>query len=128
MPISKLHSALAVADLLAHNNMTISYYGQVNTFGGTIYFACDGSYIQMLRKNYRKYASLGNPTMRERRDPLQKFLSHENYVPSTGQASNHRHIGAYGPKSSKWTVRSYCSPCMTGLLLQVIPVAVHFKS
>ena len=53
-PISKVHSILAVAYLLAHNN--ISYYVQVNllplkssvatklashTFGGTIYFAAD---------------------------------------------------------------------------------------
>ena len=41
LPISKLHFILAVANLLAHNNITISYYGQVNTFGGTIYFAVD---------------------------------------------------------------------------------------
>ena len=30
LPISKVHSILAVANLLAHNNMTISYYVQVN--------------------------------------------------------------------------------------------------
>ena len=55
--ISKLHSILAIANLLAHNNITISYYGQVvkiecsirngqvNIFGGTIYFAVDDTYI-----------------------------------------------------------------------------------
>ena len=32
-PISKLHSILSVAHLLAHNNITISYYGQVNSRG-----------------------------------------------------------------------------------------------
>ena len=31
LPISKLHSILAVANLLAHNNITISYYVQVNS-------------------------------------------------------------------------------------------------
>ena len=33
LPISKLHSILAVANLLAHNNITIyiSYYGKVNS-------------------------------------------------------------------------------------------------
>ena len=31
LPISKLHSILSVANLLAHNNITISYYGQVNS-------------------------------------------------------------------------------------------------
>ena len=30
-PISKLHSILAVANLLAHNNITIIYYGPVNS-------------------------------------------------------------------------------------------------
>ena len=29
-PISKLHSILAVENLLAHSNKTIIYYGQVN--------------------------------------------------------------------------------------------------
>ena len=31
LPISKLHSILAVANLLALNNVTIYYYGQVNS-------------------------------------------------------------------------------------------------
>ena len=31
LPISKLHSILALPNLLAHNNITISYYGQVNS-------------------------------------------------------------------------------------------------
>ena len=44
-PISKLHLILAVANSLAHNNLWFCYYGQVNTFGGTIYFAGHGSYI-----------------------------------------------------------------------------------
>ena len=30
-PFSKLHSFLAVTNLLAHNNITIRYYGQVNS-------------------------------------------------------------------------------------------------
>ena len=30
MPISKLHSILALANLLAHNNLWLCYYGQVN--------------------------------------------------------------------------------------------------
>ena len=30
-PISKLHFILVVPTLLAHNNMTVSYYGQVNS-------------------------------------------------------------------------------------------------
>ena len=30
LPISKLHSILAVVNLLAHNNITINCYGQVN--------------------------------------------------------------------------------------------------
>ena len=58
LPISKLHSILAVANLLAHNNKSqICYCGQVSlqsaavncsfcdTFGGTIYFAGDGTYF-----------------------------------------------------------------------------------
>ena len=31
LPVSKLHSILAVANLLAQNNKTICYYGQVNS-------------------------------------------------------------------------------------------------
>ena len=31
LPISKLYSILAVANLLAHNNITICYYLQVNS-------------------------------------------------------------------------------------------------
>ena len=31
LPISKLHSILAVANLLVHNNMTMSYYVQINS-------------------------------------------------------------------------------------------------
>ena len=31
LPISKLHSILAVGNLLAQNNITIGYYGQVNS-------------------------------------------------------------------------------------------------
>ena len=60
LPISKLHSILAAANLLAHNNMSqICYCGQISlqsaainciffwqsvTFGGNIYFACDGTF------------------------------------------------------------------------------------
>ena len=43
LPISKLHSILAIPNLLAHNNVTISYYGQVNAFGGNICFGVDGT-------------------------------------------------------------------------------------
>ena len=54
LPISKLHSILAVPSLHAHNNMSLSYYGQiecsfemhgrVRTFGvPTIYFGVDGT-------------------------------------------------------------------------------------
>ena len=43
LPISKLHLILAIANLLAHNNKWFCYYGQVKTFGGTIYFAVDGA-------------------------------------------------------------------------------------
>ena len=53
---------LAVVNLLAHNNIAIIYYvqensqrlkskvasKQVNTFGGTIYFAVDGTYMKYL--------------------------------------------------------------------------------
>ena len=57
-PFSKLHSILAVANLLAHNNIIISCYVQVNSlllkssvpskwaskhFWGTNYFAVDGT-------------------------------------------------------------------------------------
>ena len=31
LPISKLHAILCVANLVAHNNITISYYMQVNS-------------------------------------------------------------------------------------------------
>ena len=56
LPISKLHSILGVANLLAHNNISqICYCGQISlqsaavncsfsdTFGGNIYFAGDGT-------------------------------------------------------------------------------------
>ena len=55
LPIPKLHSILAAANLLAHNNISqICYCGQISlqsalvfwqsdTFGGTIYFASDGT-------------------------------------------------------------------------------------
>ena len=54
LPIWKLHSILAVTNLLAHNNKSqICYCGQISlqsaavgfscTFGGTIYFAGDGA-------------------------------------------------------------------------------------
>ena len=43
LPISKLNSIFAVANLLAHNNITISYHGQVNTFERIIDFAVAGS-------------------------------------------------------------------------------------
>ena len=56
LPISKIHSILAVANLLAHNNKRqICYCGQISlqsaavncsfsdTFGGNIYFAGDGT-------------------------------------------------------------------------------------
>ena len=54
VPISKLHSILVIANLLAHNNLWLCYYGPVNslrlksnvtsiwackTLGCTIYFA-----------------------------------------------------------------------------------------
>ena len=42
LPFSKLNSILALANLLAHNNLFLSNYGQVKTFGGTIYFAVGG--------------------------------------------------------------------------------------
>ena len=56
LPTWKWHSNLARTNLLAHNNVTISFYMQVNslwlksnvaskwaseTFGGTIYFAVE---------------------------------------------------------------------------------------
>ena len=31
LPISKLHSNLAIANLIVHNNITISFYTQVNS-------------------------------------------------------------------------------------------------
>ena len=31
LPISKLHSILALPNLLTQNNITMSYYGQVNS-------------------------------------------------------------------------------------------------
>ena len=43
LSISKLQSILTVANLLAHNNIRISYYGQVNINEDTIYFAVDGT-------------------------------------------------------------------------------------
>ena len=56
LPISKLHSILAVVNLLVHNNKSqICYYGKISlqsaavncsfsdTFGGTIYFAGYGT-------------------------------------------------------------------------------------
>ena len=62
LPISKLHSILAVANLLAHNNKSqICYCGQISlqsaavncslsdTFGGNIYFAGDGTYTGYTR-------------------------------------------------------------------------------
>ena len=39
-PISKLHSILAVAILLAHNNITISYYVQVNSLRWGFHLLC----------------------------------------------------------------------------------------
>ena len=42
LPISKLHSILAVTNLLEHN-LWLCYYGQVNTFRSTIYFAINGA-------------------------------------------------------------------------------------
>ena len=61
LPIPKLHSILAVANLLAHNNKSqICYCGQIllqsaavncsisDTFGGNIYFAGDGTFSVVL--------------------------------------------------------------------------------
>ena len=54
LPISKLLLILAVVNLLAHNNLRLCYYVQVNllrevnTFGGTIYFAVDGTCVLAL--------------------------------------------------------------------------------
>ena len=45
LPISKLHSIVAVANLLAHN-------GPVNTFGGNIYFAVDGTFKYVYKWSY----------------------------------------------------------------------------
>ena len=58
LPISKLHSILAVANLLAHNNKSqICYCGQISlqsaavsfsdTIGGTIYFAGVGTVLNV---------------------------------------------------------------------------------
>ena len=59
LPISKLHSILAVANLLAHNNKSWIYYcgqtfitawqffWQSEKFGGNIYFACDCTRSQL---------------------------------------------------------------------------------
>ena len=33
LPISKLHSILAVANLIAHNDIWLCYYGQVKSLG-----------------------------------------------------------------------------------------------
>ena len=74
--ISKLHYILAVANLLVHNNITISYYVQVNSFqlkssvvlemgkqtpmGGTIYFAVDGTITGMYYLNlFRHFTPVG---------------------------------------------------------------------
>ena len=43
LPISKLHSILAVANLLAHNNKSQICW-QSDTFGGNIYFAAYGTW------------------------------------------------------------------------------------
>ena len=44
LPISKLHSILAIANLLAHNNLSLlCAMAQLNTFEGTIYFALGGT-------------------------------------------------------------------------------------
>ena len=61
LPISKLHSILAVGNLLAHKNISqICYCGQISlqsaavncsfcdTFGSTIYFAGDGTCISLI--------------------------------------------------------------------------------
>ena len=63
LPIPKLRSILAAANLRAHNNLWFCYYGQVNSlwlksniasklaskhFGGTIYFAGDGTCERLL--------------------------------------------------------------------------------
>ena len=42
LPISKLHSILAAANLLGHNNLWLWYYMD-KTFEGTIYFTVDGT-------------------------------------------------------------------------------------
>ena len=44
-PISKLHSILALANLLAHNKLMVILLllWARKTFGGTIYFAVDGT-------------------------------------------------------------------------------------
>ena len=60
LPISKVSSILAVANLLAHNNISqicycgprfitewyssLQFFWQSDTFGGNIYFAGDGTF------------------------------------------------------------------------------------
>ena len=81
LPISKLCSIiLAVANLLAHNNVTISYYGQVNSVRlksssaskwaskdpwHTIYFAVDHHIFHYLNSTLRSYLHLSayNPAL-----------------------------------------------------------------
>ena len=44
LPISKLLSILAVANLRANNNLRLCYWASsLNTFGGTTYFAVYGT-------------------------------------------------------------------------------------
>ena len=46
LPISKLHSILTVANLLAYNNNNrVVIMGKLTPLSGTIYFAVDGTYI-----------------------------------------------------------------------------------
>ena len=64
LPISKLHSILAIENSLAHNNITMIYYVQVNSLRlksnvawkwaskhlwGAIYFAVDGTWSTRVR-------------------------------------------------------------------------------
>ena len=63
LPILKLHSILAVANLLAHNNISqICYCGQISlqvncsfsnslTFGGNIYFVLDGHAFEFITQD-----------------------------------------------------------------------------
>ena len=69
LPISKLHSILAVANLLAHNNKCqICYCSQISLqsaavncsffltpLGVTIYFAGDGRYLELYNNAYNKW-------------------------------------------------------------------------